>query len=92
MTTPVNGRAAEHERPSGVSVAVREDTRPVIAYRRLRDAALALLDCRSADCARADEVPLTGRGHTRTRPALVLDRGGGGHWWRTRISNAGGWS
>ncbi|MFI7610825.1 hypothetical protein ACIBP6_06260 [Nonomuraea terrae] len=60
----------------GLSMAVRPDGRPVIAYRDLRDQANKLLDCRTPDCARAD-VRLLGAGDEHHAvPALVLDRAG----------------
>ncbi|MCA2228199.1 hypothetical protein [Nonomuraea aurantiaca] len=60
----------------GLSLAVRADGHPVIAYRDMNDHATKLLDCRTSDCAQADVITLDAGGPYRTTPALVLDRVG----------------
>jgi hypothetical protein len=45
---------------TGAALAVRKDGRPVIAYRDVHDGSIRLLDCRTRDCAQADQVALTG--------------------------------
>lgn len=81
VTTPVRGRPSDRHpyyapELSGLSMAVRADGRPVIAYRDEWDGSIGLLDCRTTDCAKVDEVTLTGPGLGRARPALVLDKAG----------------
>jgi hypothetical protein len=76
---PVRLRAGEDgaERAS-LSLAVRRDGRPLIAYRDIRTTASVLLNCRSKECAQADRIPLIGpseAGRTPT-PALAVDAAG----------------
>ncbi|WP_433432766.1 hypothetical protein [Nonomuraea sp. CA-141351] len=83
VTMPVNSEGDipfdrwEGSRFVAASLAVREDARPVIAYSHLRDGAITLLDCRSADCAQVDQATLAGPDGGRTPPpALALDGAG----------------
>ncbi|MGI5293102.1 hypothetical protein ACQEVF_58690 [Nonomuraea polychroma] len=60
----------------GVSLAVRADGRPLIAYRSAVGGAVRLLDCRTPDCRAADSRTLAPAGVEHAAPALVLDRSG----------------
>ncbi len=60
----------------GVSLAVRADGRPLIAYRSAVGGAVRLLDCRTPDCGAADSLTLAPAGVEHAAPALVLDRSG----------------
>ncbi|TDD11485.1 hypothetical protein [Nonomuraea diastatica] len=60
----------------GLSVTVRRDGRPVIAYRETPGGVIRLINCRHRSCASADTVPLTGRDPDRHAPGLVIDHAG----------------
>ncbi|RVX45915.1 hypothetical protein EDD27_8742 [Nonomuraea polychroma] len=65
---------------ASLSLAVRRDGRPLIAYRDIRTTASVLLNCRTKECAQADRIPLTGPSEERLTPtptpALAVDGAG----------------
>ncbi|WP_188189439.1 hypothetical protein [Nonomuraea sp. SYSU D8015] len=63
------------ERP-GATMAVRDDGRPLIAYRDVADGSIRLLDCRNLRCSQADTAILSAPGHDHVVPALALDQQG----------------
>lgn len=65
----VRGRA-------GATMLVRDDGRPLIAYRDSADGSIRMLDCRNLRCSQSDSVILAGPGRYRVPPALVVDEGG----------------
>ncbi|WP_406675141.1 hypothetical protein WBK31_16135 [Nonomuraea sp. N2-4H] len=80
VRTPVPGSAAMERdvlrslAGSALTLAMREDGRPVIAYQAGGDGALTLLDCRTPDCADGGTVRLAEA--TSGPPVLVLDQAG----------------
>lgn len=48
----------------------------MIAYRDVHDGSIRLLDCRTRDCAQADQVTLTGADLDHATPTLTVDRAG----------------
>ncbi|MEU8361154.1 hypothetical protein AB0C27_34585 [Nonomuraea sp. NPDC048882] len=78
-TAEVNRRfdeSGDYGHLAGVSLAVRADGRPLIAYRSAVGGAVHLLDCRTPDCAAGDSLMLAPSGVEHAAPALVLDRSG----------------
>ncbi|MFB4276613.1 hypothetical protein ACBJ59_15080 [Nonomuraea sp. MTCD27] len=77
---PVHGgrpwRRDDHDNQSGATMLLREDTRPLIAYRDSADGSIRLLDCRNPECSQADTVVLSAPGLDHAAPAMVLDRDG----------------
>ncbi|MGI5293098.1 hypothetical protein ACQEVF_58670 [Nonomuraea polychroma] len=63
------------DRRPGLTMVVRADGRPLIAYRDVDDA-VRLLDCLTWDCTRTEAAALGGAVGQLAAPALVLDRSG----------------
>jgi hypothetical protein len=61
---------------TGLSLAVRPDGRPVIAYLDGGGHSVKLLDCRTPDCAQFDALTLGAGTDSHATPALALDRKG----------------
>ncbi|MEV4020968.1 hypothetical protein AB0J35_61890 [Nonomuraea angiospora] len=76
-TASVQPRAGEGgSKQASLSLAVRRDGRPLIAYLDIRTTASVLLNCRSKVCVQADRIPLTGPSKARPAPALAVDPAG----------------
>ncbi|MEV4838293.1 hypothetical protein AB0K05_27550 [Nonomuraea sp. NPDC049486] len=58
---------------AGATMVVRDDGRPLIAYRDSADGSIRMLDCRNLSCSQSDPVILAGPGRFRVPPALVVD-------------------
>lgn len=69
-------RPAPFESRAGAALAVREDGRPVIAYRDPADGSIRLLDCRNPWCSQSDMTILSGPDPGNLPPALLLDESG----------------
>lgn len=66
---------SQFDRRPGLTMVVRPDGRPLIAYQD-GDGTVRLLDCLTWDCTRTEEAALSGAVDQRATPALVLDRSG----------------
>ncbi|MEU4573654.1 hypothetical protein [Nonomuraea sp. NPDC023979] len=71
VTTPGPPLTAAGARMRGLSLAVRRDGRPVIAYGDPAAGAIKLLDCQDRACSRAQSATLAGDRH-EDPPGLVL--------------------
>ncbi|MEV4399634.1 hypothetical protein [Nonomuraea sp. NPDC049607] len=77
---PVQGgftwASGKNDGPTGATMALREDGRPLIAYRDSADGSVRLLDCRNPSCSQADTVVLSTPGDDHLPPALAVDETG----------------